>query len=222
MKFSKETIEVLKNFSTLNIGIELQKGSILKTLDESKAILAEASINEEIPNNFAIYDLNKLLNVIELFGDSELEFKSDVLTISGDKKKVNYKAADRNTLMLPPDKPFPNIQSRVKLSIDFDSLQTIFKVSSILNLDVIAISSDGDQVYVRGFDNRKIVKDDIIIDTDVKSDSKFKCIFKVSNLKMLPGNYEVSIGERSAIFQNKDRELKYLVAIERSSEFDIS
>ena len=56
MKLSEKTLNLLKNFSTINQSILFKQGSSLRTISVMKNILAEAVIDEEIPQDFGIYD----------------------------------------------------------------------------------------------------------------------------------------------------------------------
>ena len=64
MKLSDKTINLLKNFSTINQSILFKQGSRLRTISVMKNILAEATITEELPQDFGIYDLGQFLNCL--------------------------------------------------------------------------------------------------------------------------------------------------------------
>ena len=75
MKLSNETVNVLKNFSTINQGLEFKQGKTIKTVSSSKALMAEATLTDDFPETFCIYDLNQFLSVNSLFKDKpELVF----------------------------------------------------------------------------------------------------------------------------------------------------
>ena len=57
MKISKQTIDVLRNFSMVNSSILISPGKELKTVSDMKTLLARASVVEDFPTEFAIYDL---------------------------------------------------------------------------------------------------------------------------------------------------------------------
>ena len=62
MKLSEKTLNILKNFSSINQSILVKQGNQLRTISVAKNILAEAEIKEDFPRDFAIYDLNQFLN----------------------------------------------------------------------------------------------------------------------------------------------------------------
>jgi hypothetical protein len=101
IKLSKRTLDILKNFSTINTGLIVNQGSVLNTLSPSKNILAEARVDEVFTKSFAIWDLNKFLGTASLFKDPELTFAGDVVTIKEGKNQIVYKAAEESTLKTP-------------------------------------------------------------------------------------------------------------------------
>ena len=54
MKLSEKTLNLLKNFSTINQSILFKKGSSLRTISVMKNILAEAVLEDEIPRDYGI------------------------------------------------------------------------------------------------------------------------------------------------------------------------
>ena len=74
MKLSDKTLSLLKNFSSINQSILFKQGNKLRTISVMKNILAEATITEDIPQDFGIYDLNQFLNGLGLHNSPELDF----------------------------------------------------------------------------------------------------------------------------------------------------
>jgi hypothetical protein len=106
MKFSNETLGILKNFASINQGMLFRKGKTLKTVSAHKNILSEATITEDIPNEFGIHDVNNFLSVISLHGDdSSFEFDDKHVMIVGNKgrSKLKYRFADVKTITVPPE-----------------------------------------------------------------------------------------------------------------------
>ena len=58
MKLSDHTIEVLKNFATINQNLVIKEGSTLSTMSAMKNIVARATVAETFEKDVAIYDLN--------------------------------------------------------------------------------------------------------------------------------------------------------------------
>ena len=72
MKLSDNTLSLLKNFSTINQSILFKQGSKLRTISVMKNILAEATVDEELPKDFGIYDLNQFLKWIGITSESRV------------------------------------------------------------------------------------------------------------------------------------------------------
>ena len=105
MNLSSDTLIILKNFASINQSIFVKEGNVLKTMSVMKNVLAEATVQEEFPKNFAIYDLNQFLNGIGLHDNPELDFSNDsYLTIREGKRKVKYFFADPSVIVSPPER----------------------------------------------------------------------------------------------------------------------
>ena len=83
MKLSNETVTVLKNFSTINQNLVIKTGNKLSTMSAMKNIVASADVQEDFPQDFAIYDLNEFLAALSLFEKIDLDFKNDFVVITG-------------------------------------------------------------------------------------------------------------------------------------------
>ena len=92
---SKATIDILKNFSTINTSIVIKEGNILRTISNEENILASATIEETFPQTFAIYDLNQFLSGLSLFDSPSLVFDNDdYLIIKSGRSRVKYYFSD--------------------------------------------------------------------------------------------------------------------------------
>ena len=107
MKLSDKTINLLKNFSTINQSILFKQGNNLRTISVMKNILAEANIDEDFPKDFGIYDLNQFLNGLALHQTPELDFDNgdNYALIKEGKMRSRYFFADASVIVSPPDKP---------------------------------------------------------------------------------------------------------------------
>ena len=81
MRLSEQTVSLLKNFSGINQNIQFKAGNKISTISAQKNILASAEIPESFPSDFAIYDLNKMLGVMSLFQDPDLEIGEKTMKI---------------------------------------------------------------------------------------------------------------------------------------------
>ena len=67
MKISTETLNILKNFSTINSSLVVKQGNTIRTISPAKNILAKFECPESFDNDFAVYDLNKFLGGVITF-----------------------------------------------------------------------------------------------------------------------------------------------------------
>ena len=104
MYLSQETVQILKNFSSINSNILIREGSTLRTWTVSKTILGEATITEEFDREVAIYDLNQFLNCLSLIPGAELVLDDNSVTITDGTNSIDYRYANSNVISTPPDK----------------------------------------------------------------------------------------------------------------------
>ena len=219
MQLSKETINLIKNFSNINGSLMLKAGNKLATISEGKNVMAEATITETFPADFGIYDLGEFLNVISLFSDTNLDFKEKYVLVSdGGNSKIKYFAAGEGVVKAAPATiKFPSAD--VTFTLEAGQLAMIQRTSSALKAsDVSIVGADGDlKVIVSDKKNDTSNAYEVTIG---KTDETFKANIKVENLKMLPNDYEVSISKKKiSKFKHTASDLTYYVAVESDSEF---
>ena len=221
MKLSSDTLIILKNFASINQSIFVKEGNVLKTMSVMKNVLAEATVEEEFPKNFAIYDLNQFLNGIGLHDNPELDFSNDsYLTIREGKRKVKYFFADPSVIVSPPEKEIVVPSDDVQFQLDHSQLEKLLKASNIYQLpDLAAVGENGViSMVVRDKKNDTSNEFSIIVG---ETEKEFTMNFKVENIKIVPGSYDVTISKRLlARFDSKSRKLKYHIALEPDSVFD--
>ena len=67
MNISPETLDILRNFSTINSGLTVKEGNELKTVSAMKNIFARAIVTEDFDKEHSIYDLSEYLGAVSLF-----------------------------------------------------------------------------------------------------------------------------------------------------------
>lgn len=222
MKLSDNTITVLKNFSSINQSIFVKKGSKIRTMSILKNIYAEADVDESFPKDFAIYDLNEFLNGLSLHQDPDLDFTNDThLLIKEGKRKVKYFFADPEVIVSPPEKDIDLPSQDICFELEHSQLDKLIKASGVYKLpDLSAIGNAGViRLVVRDKNNDTSNEYSIIVG---ETDSEFVLNFKVENIKIIPGSYNViiSTGDNCiAKFINEKYKLNYFVALEPDSSF---
>jgi hypothetical protein len=219
MQLSKETLSLIRNFSSINGSLMIKSGNKLSTISEGKNVMAEAVIEETFPKDFAIYDLNEFMNVVSLFPSTDLDFSEKYVIVSeGGDSRIKYFAAGEGIVKPAPSTiKFPNPEISFELS--GSQLAMIQKVSSALKTSDVSVVGDGSKMRVVVADKKNDTSN--AYDTVVGStDQEFKANFKIENIKVLPGDYEVAISKKKiSRFKNKGCELTYYIAIESDSTF---
>lgn len=221
MKLSENTLTILKNFSGINQSILVKSGNQLRTISIAKNILAEAKIVEEFPRDFAIYDLNQFLNGLSLHQNPELDFSQEsYLKITEGKKRVKYFYADPNVIIYPPEKNIELPSKDICFQLDTVVLEKLLKAASVYHLpDLSAVGESGViKLVVRDKKNDTSNEYSIVVG---ETDSTFTFNFKVENMKMIPGAYDVVISSKLlSEFKSSKYELKYYIALEPDSTFN--
>jgi hypothetical protein len=220
MKLSDSTLNILKNFSSINQSILVKEGSKLRTISVMQNILAEAEVDEEFPKDFAIYDLNQFLNGIGLHQDPDLDFTNDShLVIREGKRKVKYFFADPEVIVAPPEKEMQLPSQDVCFQVEHSQLDKLIKAAAVYQLpDLSAIGEAGVvKLVVRDKKNDTSNEYSIVVG---ETESTFVFNFKVENIKIIPGSYTVIISEKCVSkFTNEKYNLNYFIALEPDSTF---
>lgn len=218
MKIDTVTIGVLKNFAKINPSILIQEGNILKTISSTKTIMAKAVVPTTFDKKFAIYNLDRFISTLSLFNDPDLTFKDRSVTIKTGNKKTEYTFADESLIKAAPDKEIKLPSIDVSFKITNDILKDIEKGAGVLGLPEIIIVGDGNTVSIQAADVKNPSSDLYSIDIG-KTDKVFKAVFKFENIRIIPGDYEVSICSKG-ISHFKGDIVEYWIAIESNSTFE--
>ena len=219
MKLSNETVSVLKNFSTINQNLVIKSGSTITTMSAMKNIVAKADVKEDFPQDFAIYDLNEFLSVITFFENPELQFEDSfvVVTEEGSRTRAKYFFSDPS-VVTTPTKPITMPECEVKLNLSSDILDRITRGASIIGAPDLALESG----TLKATDKKNETANDFEMDLEVESGSdNYKFWFKVENLKLLSGTYDVQLSSKNiSHFINSNVDVQYWIALEPESKYD--
>ena len=218
MKLSKNTINILKNFSVINNGILFEPGSLIRTKTVQNTILAEATIEEVIPLEFGIYDLSEFLNVLSLFQNPDIEFSPKFMKIIDGKNSVKYYAGDKSILVTPKKNiVFPEPEISFELSSDL--LQQIKKTSSILNAPDVSFVGDAGELKLVVSDKKNPTSNAFEYNIG-NTELNFVIDFKVDMLKFINMDYNIFISSKKiSKFESLDQQLVYYVGVEATSIF---
>ena len=225
MKLSNETLSVLKNFGNINQGIFFKKGKTLKTVSSHKNILAEATIKEDVPANFGVYDLNNFLSVVSLHKDDpSFEFDEKHVLIVGNKgrSKIKYRFCEPTMIVTPPEKQFVMPDAEITFELTSEDFDWVLRAASVLSSPHIAVESDGKKINLVTLDLQNDSAHTDALEIAEGTGSKFKMIFKTENIsKVMPGSYEIKISSKGVShFKNKNVPLQYYISTEAGSKFE--
>ena len=221
MKLSEKTLTLLKNFSNINQSILFKQGSSLRTISVMKNILAEATIDEDLPTDFGIYDLGQFLNGLALHTRPELDFQNEgYVYIKEGRMRSKYFFADPKVIVTPPEKEITLPSEDVSFTLSTAQLDKLLKAAGIYQLPDLAVVGRNGVVKIQVRDKKNDTSNDFAI-TVGETDDAFEFNFKVENIKILPGTYDVVVSKKLlSRFTCQNYNLKYYIALEPDSTFE--
>ena len=219
MNLSNDTKEVLKNFSSINQNLMVNSGNVIGTMSAMKNIVAKATIPDTFQNEFAIYDLNEFLSALSLFKKPSLNFseKSVKLDEEGGGSSLNYFFSDPSIVTSPKtDITMPSVD--VEFTFTQDTFNQIMKASAVLGTpDVEVKGTVGGDINLVVTDRKNDTSNDFSMKVGENSSSTFSHFFKVENLKLLSGDYNVQVSNKGiSHYKNVSKDIEYFIALEAS------
>ena len=220
MKLSDQTLNILKNFAGINNSILVKQGAQLRTISVAKNILAEASIDEDFPRDFAVYDLNQFLNGLSLHQDPDLDFGPEsYISIKEGKRRVKYFYADPAVIVSPPEKEITLPSDDVHFQLDSSALEKLLKAAAVYQLPDLSAVGEAGVVKLVVRDKKNDTSNEFAVVVG-ETDKEFSFNFKVENIKIIPGAYDVVVSSKLlSKFTNINCDLKYYIALEPDSTF---
>ena len=221
MNLSDKTLTILKNFAGVNNSILVKKGNQLRTISVAKNILAEAEIEEDFPREFGIYDLNQFLNGLSLHQDPDLDFENDTyLNIREGKRRAKYFFADPQVIISPPEKEITLPSEDVHFQLESQSLDKLLKAAAVYQLPDFSVIGEASVVKLVVRDKKNDTSNSYSVVVG-ETDKEFTFNFKVENIKIIPGSYDVVVSSKLlSQFTNSQYNLKYFIALEPDSTFE--
>jgi len=222
MKLSSNTTMVLKNFATINQNLVIKEGSELLTMSSMKNIVAKATVEENFPKEFAIYDLNEFLASLSIFKSPVLEFEEQYLTIKEEDqphKKLTYFYSDPSVVQ-SPTKTITMPSEEVKFHLDMNKLLEMKRAAGVIGSPdmVLQKSSGSSSLLVK--DKKNDTANNYSSDIKTDGDGEYKFFFKVENLKLFDGDYDVKISSKNiSHFKNDKSNIEYWIALEPESTY---
>lgn len=219
MKISNDTRNILKNFSTINSGIKVKTGNKLETISNMKNILAVATVDETFPKNFSIYNLPEFLGATSLLEDADYNFGDVSVSISDTDSSLSYFYASEG-MITAPEKEVKMPESEVNISVSSTLLSELQKAASVLGVNDLVLKSDGTTISLVVVDKKNPTSNTFSRIVGEGNGTSFTFNFKIENLKILDGNYDVAVSSKGiSHFKNKDIDLEYFIALEPDSKY---
>ena len=212
---SKPTLEILKNFCSINKSLVINPGNKLSTLSINKNILVYADVEESFDSQLSIYDLGVFLGGLSLFEQPSIDTSRDnYVTVSDTKgrSKTKFFYADPDIITQPPEKEINLPSEDVKFRLEASALQQLQRAASVYQLPDLCLFGDGEKMNLCLTDKKNDTSNTYSIEVGTAEDEFCYC-FKVENLKLLIGDYNVTLSKSNvALFQGEG--IKYFIALE--------
>ena len=223
VKLSDKTKAVLKNFTEINQSLSFKKGKKIRTISPMQNILAEATIDEEIPSDFAIYDLPQFITTIDvLYKDPDIDITSEQYASikEGRTTRSKYFFSDPDVIISPPEKEMALPSEEVAFNLDENQVKKLVNSANILGLPDLSVVGEAGVVKVVVNDRRNDTSNDYTVVVG-STDHEFSFNFKMENIKLIKGAYQVGISKANlARFHNVAYNLTYFVALEPDSTYN--
>ena len=224
MKLSEHTISVLKNFASINQNLVIREGSELQTMSAMKNIVARSGVEENFPKEMAIYDLNEFLAALSLFSSPVLEFDEQYVTIKEESNPTNslkYFYSDPSVVQ-SPSKTITMPSEDITFELSSGDLSKMKRASSVIGApDMVLENTDEPfKSILNAIDKKNDTANNYSLDISTNGDGQFKFYFKVENLKLMDGSYDVSVSSRNiSNFKSKNSDVEYWIALEPESTY---
>lgn len=214
MKFSTKTLSILKNFQSINPSLVFNEGSEIRTISTAGTLYACSTIEEKLPKNACIYELSKLLSVISLYDEPEINFTDKWFEIvdSSKKKKTKITYTEPSMVVAPKEGKYPKIHDiEVQISLSKEDIMSILKAGSTLNLEDFVILSDGETMSIGATNVLDNTSDNYFIELG-ESEANFRYVVKIEYMKFIPDDYIITVGSGKISF--KSDSVEYYIALE--------
>tara|TARA_Y100000992_G_scaffold266811_1_gene204963 strand:- start:63 stop:740 length:678 start_codon:yes stop_codon:yes gene_type:complete len=223
MKLSSHTTSVLKNFATINQNLVIKEGNTITTMSAMKNIIAKAEVEETFPQEIAIYDLNEFLASMSLFKEPVLDFQESYVVIKEENSKskgLRYWYSDPS-VVTSPTKMITMPSEEVKFTMSNEDLNKLKRAASVIGAPDLVLQKNGSEPStLTACDKKNDTANDYSLDCPVDGEGEFKFFFKVENMKLLDGTYDVEISSKNiSHYKNKGTDVEYWIALEPESTY---
>lgn len=224
MKFSARTIQILRNFATIHQAMIFKTGKELKTMADSKSVLAKANINEEIEDTFAIYDMSKFLSAISMFEEPELSPTRSVVEIRQANERINFICAEPSLIKAPPERDVNLPSIDVSFQLKNETINRLIKGLAITGSNMICITGEDGSIFLEAKTVGESKGQNGVGAPTYRAEvggtnKRFTFMIRVDNFKLLPGDYDVAVS-KAGLSHFKGEDVEYWIAVEQNSTFE--
>jgi len=224
MKLSSNTISVLKNYASINQNLVIKEGKEITTMSAMKNIVARAEVEEEFPQEVAIYDLNEFLSALSLFKSPNLQFQDTYVNITEEnnpKTSLKYFYSDPS-VVTTPSKMITMPSNEVTFTLESATLSNITKAAAVIGSADLVLENSNGTPSLTVKDKKNDTANSYSMGVDTKGDGKFSFFFKVENLKLIDGKYTVEVSSKNiSHMKNESTPIEYWIALEPESNYSV-
>ena len=224
MKLSSNTITVLKNYASINQNLVIKEGKEITTMSAMKNIVARAEVEEEFPQEVAIYDLNEFLSALSLFKSPNLQFQDTYVNITEEnnpKTSLKYFYSDPS-VVTTPSKMITMPSNEVTFTLESATLSNITKAAAVIGSADLVLENSSGTPSLTVKDKKNDTANSYSMGVETKGEGKFSFFFKVENLKLIDGKYNVEVSSKNiSHMKNQSTPIEYWIALEPESNYSV-
>ena len=191
MILSQNTVEMLKNYSSINSNLVFTQGNTISTISEARNILAKMKINE---SHATISDSVGRTSIKYWFTDVEM-LTSPTDTMINKAKEIN--------------------DFEVSFTMDQDTMNKIKRAANTLGHTHMSVTADDGALAFTVFDPESTTSNTFTIQLAGRYETE-----DFQNMKILPGDYDVGLSSKlMSKWSHKDKNVNYWIALEKSSTY---
>lgn len=218
MKLDTQTVQVLKNFSSINSNLVCKPGNQLRTISQTKSVMAKANVGVTFDKQFAIYDLSRFLGTLSMFKDPDLVHMGSYMEITEGSTKFNYTFSDPDLVIAAPDREINIPNPEIEFVLQDNDLQSVMRALQVSQLPEIAVTGKDGKIYIQACDTKGASKDTFSVEVG-ETKASFTMIFRAENIKLIPSNYNVKISSKGLAHFKSDV-VEYWIAVESNSKYE--
>ena len=224
MKLSSNTISVLKNYASINQNLVIKEGKEITTMSAMKNIVARAEVEEEFPQEVAIYDLNEFLSALSLFKSPNLQFQDTYVNITEEnnpKTSLKYFYSDPS-VVTTPSKMITMPSNEVTFTLESATLSNITKAAAVIGSADLVLENSSGAPSLTVKDKKNDTANSYSMGVETKGEGNFSFFFKVENLKLIDGKYNVEVSSKNiSHMKNESTPIEYWIALEPESNYSV-